>query len=161
MEIVFLRKNVVSQTNIQWFNDKIHDDSQTCVSCMLPGAGRTEPQLGRVLLLESTGTSVASCSALRGATSLSKYACHKTHHRNYSLHAERMKTHMNASPCDRPVKTRLMWTINHLEIWGTCISSDQAGGCTSPWTDTGPDLCPLRASLSVSRHQTRFFNMRQ
>lgn len=57
------------------------DKSQTCVSCMLSGAGRTEPQLGRLLLLDSTGTSGASCSALRVATSLSKYACHKTQHR--------------------------------------------------------------------------------
>jgi len=99
MKIIFLRKNVVSLTNIQWFNGNMDDNSQTCVSCMLPGAGRTEPQLGRLLLLDSTGTSVASCSALRVATSLSKYACHKTHHRNYSLHAKSMKTHMNTSPC--------------------------------------------------------------
>lgn len=136
MKIIFLRKNVVSLTHIQWFNGNIHDDSQTCVSCMLPGAGRTEPQLGRLLLLDSTGTSVASCSALRVATSLSKYACHKTHHRNYSLHAKWVKTHMNTSPCDLPVKTRQMWTINHLETHGreSVVSPEQTGDCINPWT---------------------------
>lgn len=81
MKVIFLHTNVASLTNIQWFNGSIDDKSQTCVSCMLSGAGRTEPQLGRLLLLDSTGTSGASCSALRMATSLSKYACHKTQHR--------------------------------------------------------------------------------
>lgn len=116
----------------------IGGESQTCVSCMLPGAGRTEPELGRLLLLDSTGTSAASCSALRVATSLSKYACHKTHHRNYSRHAKQRERTRAPRLVIRPRKNRQMRTIIQKHVEG--------------------DLCPPQSkqeTASTHRHHPR------
>lgn len=131
MKVIFLHTNVVSLTNIECFNGSIDDKSQTCVSCMLSGAGRTEPQLGRLLLLDSTGTSGASCSALRVATSLSKYACHKTQDYSTGLQPScKMNRHTHQHITLRPacenqtdvkdvIKTRQMSLRN---MWkGTCV----------------------------------------
>lgn len=121
MKVPFLHTDVASLTNTQWFNGSIDDKSQTCVSCMLSGAGRTEPQLGRLLLLDSTGTSGASCSALRVATSLSKYACHKTQHRITAF----MQNEQTHTPTHHLVAC--LWKPDRCEqslrnMWkGTCV----------------------------------------
>lgn len=140
MKVIFLHTNVASLANIQWFNGSIDGKSQTCVSCMLSGAGRTEAQLGRLLLLDSTGTSGASCSALRVATSLSKYACHKTQDRitafmqNEQRHKHTPMHHLVAC----------LWKPDRCEqslrnTWkGTCVLPRAKRWLHQPQTNTVP-----------------------
>lgn len=146
MKVIFLHTNVASLANIQWFNGSIDGKSQTCVSCMLSGAGRTEAQLGRLLLLDSTGTSGASCSALRVATSLSKYACHKTQDRITAFMQNEQRhthTHTNASPCVLPVKTRQMWTVIKKHMEGNLCSPQSKEVAASATDKHCPTVCPF------------------